>query len=105
MKISEVRRDTLKEQRAIMAKITAKRIRIDAYRAKMAALHDEIGELQAELVQVSAENIAWWDGYVPVDQTEPVGCSEMNVPMPTVVVEKVRIGANGVTSNFDGVGR
>lgn len=95
MKISEVQRHNVREQRVILNKISTRR-------QKVAALLAEIEQLQSDLVQVTAENIAWWDGHVPTDYTEPEQpCSEVTIPLPSGPAEKIFIGATTYRSSFE----
>lgn len=93
MKISQVHKDTQKDQQAIFRQITTRRI-------KIAALEAEIADLQEKLNQVAPENAAWWDGHEPTDFE--VKTSDTVIPLPTYVAEHIRFGAYGMTSNFDG---
>ena len=87
MNTSEVQRVILREQRAVMKKIANRRI-------KIAELMAEVDALQKELDNLAPETGEWWDGQEPTN-FEILCSSETKIPMPTVVPEYIRYGANG----------
>ena len=94
MKMSEVQSVTLKDQRAIMQKIVTRRM-------KIAALQEEIDFLQEDLNDVASIVAARWDGIENSDAGLFSSEHLSAVPFPTVVPEKIRVGAFGMTSSFD----
>ena len=92
MKISEVEQATLKHQQAMMRQITTCRM-------KIAEQEKKIADLQEKLVNVTSTTATWWDGLEPTNFE--VFNSEHVIPMPTVVGEHIRFGANGMTSSYD----
>lgn len=105
MKISDMQKETLNKQRSIMRQITNRRMKIATGlpTAEHGRLLGQISSLQEALVNATDDMAAVRDMFRFQTETG-VFSSEHVIPLPTVAVEKIRVGAAGVTSSFDAEG-